>query len=92
MDIGIEHLIGMGIAIIGLWWRYDAQYQSPLRKWRLEMDKWAVGVDKDLERGRTKMSELSTDMKCLDGKVDKVLQRLTSIETILRERSNIPPD
>ena len=67
----------------------DRHFWKPVRDWRSEVEKWRVAVDKDLERGKTKMDTIEGDLKCLDGKMDRVLERLTAIETLMRAQGGL---
>lgn len=99
----VWHLALGGLTLLGAWLAYDRHYLAPLRKWRADMDKWAVGVDKDLSRGTDKFDTLEKAIASLATKVDAhenaqrdrdqhIGERLTAIETLLRERRGMPPD
>ena len=85
----------LGLGLLGLltaWIAYDRHYLAPLRKWRGEMDIWKAETNKDLERGKNKMDNTDRLYACLDQKMDKVLQRLTAIETLMRHTGGLPPE
>ena len=70
----------------------DRHFWKPVRDWRADMEKWRVGVEKDMERGKTKMDGTERKLECLDTKMDAVLQRLTAIETLMRAQGGLPPE
>lgn len=90
--VELWHLALAGIPVLIAFIAVDRHFWHPVRQWRNEMERWRVGVDKDLERGSAKMEATEKKLDCLDTKMDKVLERLTAIETLMRHSGGLPPE
>ena len=86
------HIAVALVGVLGGFVAIDRHFWAPVRQWRQDMERWRVGIEKDLERGKTKMDETKADLRCLDTKMDRVLERLTAIETLMRAQGGIPPE
>ena len=103
LALELWHLLVGALVVLGAWIGYDRHYLLPLRQWRADMDKWKVGVDKDLDRGKDTFESIKESLADLKAEVKEherrqmerdrlISERLAAIETLLRERGGIPPE